>query len=166
MDFGISALTDDQWLELMKQACADGVQRHPAVREMAQQAIYDANEQMRVAKESLEEALEEARSEYRQFLKAEALEFVRAGINDGSLRLQPDQEEVMVVQSTLEAHIALIDETVKMLQKGGSTGRFFCEIDHATLTMSYGSTRVKSAHNLTPDQIRNFGAQVKKVLGA
>lgn len=127
-DLGLSALTDDQLLNLLEEACNELAGRAGFVRELAQETITNSAKKMEAAKEAMEEAVEEAMSDYRRLMKQEAKEELTAGIAAGTIRLLPAVETKALVEASIEARIAAIDEEIRKLEEG-SQARSYAELD-------------------------------------
>lgn len=119
MDLGLRDLTDDQLLELVEQTCQELAARDPYVRQMAQGTITTEAERLAAKRKAVKEAITDAMAIYIQGIRTETAAEVRAGVKNGTIRLlTPAQEARVAVDSTFEAKIKLIDETVAAIQGG------------------------------------------------
>lgn len=165
MDLGLHQLTDDQLMNLLQEVCGELATRDPMVRNAAQQTIFDEGEKLDATKRALREAVEAAKAEYRKQIKQEALDAVRAAVASGEIVLLSSAEEgKAVAEATLEAKLALIDEAMEAVRKGGSVERFFFEIRPGLTTVSYGSRRVEARHSLNSQAISALADHLRKLL--
>lgn len=118
MDLGLGQLTDDQLLELIQEACREVAARDPYLRGMAQHTITTAADRVTLQRAMLKEAVTAVAGAYVEQIRTETFEEVREGVRNGTVRLiTPAQEARVLVESTLEAKIKLIDETVAKIEK-------------------------------------------------
>jgi hypothetical protein len=119
MDLGLGELTDDQLLELVNQACAELVVRDPFIRQMAQSTITTWSEQLILKRAMIKEAVTALAGAYIEQIRKETFAEVKAAVSAGEARLlSPTQEARVVVESTIEAKIQMIDELVALTEKG------------------------------------------------
>jgi len=138
MDLGLDALTDDQLLELLDQACAQLSQREGYVRDMAQLTIVTGAERLKAKKKALSEAVEKVLSDDRRRIAVFIETEVRKEYAAGQLRLMTaGQEAAEVVKAEKEAMLKLAREVQ------GSAGdpklRFFLDLQPGQIQMKYGS---------------------------
>ena len=164
MDLGLSALTDDQLLDLLQQACGELVTRDPFVRGLAQAAIFTESEKLDVIKKEAKKAVENVRREYTQQIGKEVAQSVRDSYKAGKLRLlEPIAEANVATAAEVKERIALIDEAVKKL-KSGDSGRFAFEITGQYIAFSHGGKNYQTAKKLAPDTCEKVGATIKALL--
>jgi hypothetical protein len=161
MDLGLEGLTDEQLFELIRQVCGELSRRDPVVRRCAQAEIYTQAEKLKVAKESLAEAVETAREECRANIRAELLAEARKAVQTGEIPLlSAESEAKLIPETTLAAKLQLIDESLTALRlKSGS--RFSCEIVGDIASVTLGKQTVRARHNLNEDQLRLIGTELR-----
>ena len=116
VDLGLRELTDDQLFELIRQACDELVARDPYLRNLAQATVTAYAEELTVRRAAMKEAVTIAMEAYIAAIREEAAEDLREALQRGEARLlTPEQEGKAAADSTLEAKIQLIDETVAAL---------------------------------------------------
>ncbi len=119
MDLGLGQLTDDQLLELVHEVCRELALRDPYVRAMAQHTITTESDRLVLRRAMLKEAVTAVAGSYVEQIRGESFREVQEGVRTGRIRLlTPAQEARILVDSTLEAKIKLIDETVTAIQHG------------------------------------------------
>ncbi len=117
MDLGLGQLTDDQLLELVHEVCRELALRDPYVRAMAQHTITTESDRLVLRRAMLKEAVTAVAGSYVEQIRGESFREVQEGVRTGRIRLlTPAQEARILVDSTLEAKIKLIDETVTAIQ--------------------------------------------------
>ena len=161
MDYGISALTDDQLIELLAQACGELGTREFHVRRLAQQTIIDGAEKLRVAEAAAVCAIERAINSYVLQINAEVAKEVGDAIKTGAIRLvSPAQEADIVAVATLRAKIGAAKELIAKMEKGDE--RFFVEVepgDHrreGMATVCCGSVSVKVPCALSQSRLKSL----------
>lgn len=77
MSLDFSGLTDDQLVELVREACHEAIRRNPGLRAAVENVMLDEAEKARVAKEATERAAAAMRARERERIAAEAAAAVR-----------------------------------------------------------------------------------------
>jgi hypothetical protein len=164
MDLGLSALTDDQLLDLLQQACGELVTRDPFVRGLAQAAIFTESEKLAAIKKEAAKCVENVRREYIQQIGKEVAQSVRDSYKAGKLRLLDSKQEANAATTAeVKERIALIDETIKKL-KAGDAGRFAFEITGQYIAFSHAGKNYQTAKKLPPDTVEKVGNTIKGLL--
>jgi hypothetical protein len=120
---GLDALSNDQLLALIEETAEELIARDPWIRNMAQATLTTAAERLALRRGALEEAIQETARAFVLSIKAEEVAALREALANGTARLLTSEQEARaVVDATLQARIALIDETVKVIQTGKVAG--------------------------------------------
>jgi hypothetical protein len=164
VDLGLNALTDDQLLSLLQEVLGEFIQRDEYLRSLAQNVIDGVARDAKVAEEILAESLDQALDEYRTKLKTEVMEHLRAGLQDGSVRLLTAQQEAdLLFESSLENKIKLIDEAVAAL-RSGMIERFGLLATESAFTVSFAGRRFSVTHRLTEHQLLAAGDYLRRLV--
>jgi hypothetical protein len=170
MDFGSSALNDDQLIELLEQIMAELGTREHYVRNLAQQVIVDAGEKRRIALSAIESALTKVRRDYELIINVEAMEFTRAYVsNNGSRLLSIEREGDLAACTELAARIATAKEIIDRLENPGpmfsSIGPpFWLEIENSQATVCCGDMRGSGPCRSDPPFLQNLASNLKQML--
>ncbi len=166
-DLGLGALTDDQLLELLQQACGELAARDPLVANLAQATIFSEADKLKALKEGAREAVLAVRKKFEQQVAADVAKSVRQKYKDGKLTLLTAEEEVkLAVKSEIQTRIALIDEAVAQLKGGGipSGERFAFEISGMYIAFTHGGHNYQMAHRIAPAVADQIGANIRALL--
>ena len=113
MDLGLGELTDDQLLELLQEACRELGRRDPYLRGLAQHTITTEAERTALERGMAQEAVKALAGSYVEQIRQETFHEVKKGVRNGTIGLlTPAQEARVAVESSMEARIRLIDETL------------------------------------------------------
>ncbi len=122
MNLGLDKLTDDQLLDLLKEACGELSQRDGYVRTIAQATIVTEADKLNTAKAAAKKAIESEKRKYLGLLTSEIEAAVREEVKSGSLILVPSGEEAdFIVSAERSARTKLLKElnaSSKQPQKG------------------------------------------------
>ena len=163
MDFGSSALNDDQLIELLEQIMAELGTREHYVRNLAQQVIVDAGEKRRIALSAIESALTKVRRDYELIINVEAMEFTRAYVsNNGSRLLSIEREGDLAACTELAARIATAKEIIDRLESIGPP--FWLEIENSQATVCCGDMRGSGPCRSDPPFLQNLASNLKQML--
>ena len=115
-DLGLSALSDDQLLELLQEACGELGQRDPVVRNLAQKTIYSEAERLAVYKRSIETAVKVAKADYEQSVRRDVEQAITEDVRMGRWKpLDSSEEAALVVQEDRRMKQVLVAEAQKAL---------------------------------------------------
>jgi hypothetical protein len=163
MDYGLSQLTNDQYLDLLEAVLENGLTRSHLVRELAQGLISDSGQKQQAIIAALEQESKRAVEKYQNEIRQQVRQEVEAGVASGEIRLMdPVAEARLVADTTLEATLALIDGALRDFDKRPE--RFFFEIDDDYFAVQYGGQVVERRHRLRPDQRQTLANMICGVL--
>lgn len=163
-DLGLNALTDDQLLNLLQEACGELAARDPFVRGLAQQQIFTEAEKVKALKEGAAKAVEALKREYCKSISADIANAVRSSHKAGKLQLlNAEQEANVVVDAEIHTRIALIDEAVAKL-KAGTSERFALEITPAYIAFCDGGQNFQMPRKMAPDTVTALGRGLRAIL--
>ena len=184
-DLGLDALTDDQLLDLLGQACMELSARDPMVRNLAQVTIDTEAEKLKIKQEAektklfskkeaietfksaAEGALKKARREYENQILTEIAVEVRKMVSAGEITLlTADQEAAVAVKAEIQARITLIDEAINQLKSTGypSGDRFAFEFTRNYIAFTHGGNNFQMSHKINPKVLDQIGASLKQLL--
>lgn len=116
-DLGISALNDDQLLNLLTEACAVVAERDPTVRKLAQKTVTTEAERLKLMREAVESAVILVRRELESTIKQQAEEELREAVARGEVRITGIDEEIKwAVESEKEARQKVVAEAAAALK--------------------------------------------------
>lgn len=165
MDFGASALNDDQLIELLEQIMAELGTREHCVRNLAQQVIVDAAERRQMALAAIGNAIEHVKRDYEELINQEAMDFTRAYVeNDGCRLLSIEREGNLAAATELTARIETAKEIIDRLGKAQGPLPFWLEIENSQATVSYGQVRGSGPCRTDPPFLEHLAADLQRML--
>jgi hypothetical protein len=164
MDLGLDQLSDDQLLDLLQEVLGNLAGRDGYVRNLAQSTIFSEAERLKAMRESMRDAVDQAKAEYISKLKSEIQQAVAKDLEDPATRLvSADQEQFLVAEGTLEARLQLIDDAIQEMQQG-LAGHFAFEIVGNRAILRRGTLKIEHSTTLEVQELRELGHLMYKVL--
>lgn len=119
LDLGLETLSADQLLELLIETSTEVARRDPYLLNMAQATITTMAQRLAMERECMREAAAAVLGACIELIRQESLAKVRELVANGSMRLlTAAQEARIVVETTLEAKIKMVDEVVAAIYVG------------------------------------------------
>lgn len=164
MSLGTNQLSDDQLLELLKEACNELAVRAGPVREAAQKVIVTGAESIKIHEKVFTEAAEVVRREYEKQLYNETYEHVKVLIKSGSATLADSAEEArLAIEAEKKAFAEL---TAQAAQAVGHNAKFELRIrGPEVMITTQGNATLTVRHTLNEKEIRDLSALVARIIG-
>lgn len=161
MSLGTNQLSDDQLLELLKEACNELAVRAGPVREAAQKVIVTGAESIKIHEKVFTEAAVTVRREYEKQLYNETYEHVKLLVQNGSAMLADSAEEARLA---IEAEKKAFAELTK--QQVGHNAKFELRIRGSEVTITtQGNATLTVRHTLNEKEVRDLSQLVARIIG-
>lgn len=164
MSLGTNQLSDDQLLELLKEACNELAVRAAPVRDAAQKVIVTGAESIKIHEKVFTEAAVTVRREYEKQLYAETYEHVQLLVKNGSAMLADSGEEArLAIEAEKKAFASLTAQAVQML---GPNAKFELRIRGSAITITtQDNATLTVRHTLNEREVRDLSQLVARIIG-